>query len=346
MSIWRFADRLPAIDSAHRISLGEGDTPLVRSANLGPSAGLNNLYYKLETVNPTGSYKDRFAARAVADMRAAGKAHCVATSSGNTGSALAAYCAAAGLSIEIAVVEGAPPEKLSQMMVYGADVYMIEGFGLDPDLTRRAFAYVKDKAAQPNNQMQISAFAFSPVGMDGVRTIGFELLEQRDDIAHVFVPAGGGGLCTAVARGLEGSPVRVQCVQPEGNDTIATPLREGAAARVVTCTSKISGLQVPDSPDGDTAIEAVRAQRGGGHVVTDEAVWQTQARMAAEDGVFCEPAAAVSVAGAIQAAKRGAVDGDDVVVAIVTGVGFKDAPSVKRMLEGRSCPMRSLDELI
>src|SRR5690349_14866005 len=122
MSIWRWAERFSRAPAACRITLGEGDTPLVRSRRIGPAAGATELFFKLEGSNPTGSYKDRFAAAAVADMLASGKRHCIATSSGNTGAALAAYCAAAGIGCDIAAVETAPLEKLKQMMAYGARV--------------------------------------------------------------------------------------------------------------------------------------------------------------------------------------------------------------------------------
>ena len=95
MSIWKYHDRLPAIPESARLTLGEGMTPLVRSRRIGPSVGLSNLYFKVETTNPTGSYKDRFAAMGISHMVAEGKRRCFATSSGNSGSALAAYCAVA-----------------------------------------------------------------------------------------------------------------------------------------------------------------------------------------------------------------------------------------------------------
>src|SRR4051812_27835792 len=112
MSIWRFASYLPPLPDSARITLGEGDTPLVRSRRLGPSLGLERLYFKVETGNPSSSYKDRFAAAAVSDMLARGARLCLATSSGNTGAALSAYCAAAGIRCCIAVVDGAPRNKL------------------------------------------------------------------------------------------------------------------------------------------------------------------------------------------------------------------------------------------
>ena len=103
MSIWLFALFLPTIPTSAQVTLAEGGTPLVRSRRIGPAAGLTELYFKLDGQNPTGSYKDRFAVTAVSAMVAAGIDRCVATSSGNTGAALAGYCAAAGIRCYIAV---------------------------------------------------------------------------------------------------------------------------------------------------------------------------------------------------------------------------------------------------
>jgi len=355
MSIWRFADRLPEIPEQFQQTLGEGNTPLVRSKHIGPSVGAKNLYFKLETGNPTGSYKDRFAAVAISDMLANGKIECVATSSGNTGSALSAYCAAAKIGCEIAAVETAPPEKLKQMMVYGANVYRVRGFGLDPEVTHKAFEAIKVKSGHPEAQMQISAFHYSPIGMCGVKSISYEIAEQCDaDRMHVFVQAGGGGLTLAVARGFEDlaitgdqlCPTSVHCVQPEGNDTIATALRSGAEkGNECDCTSQISGLQVPSVIDGNEVIQACRKSEGTGHLVTDEAVWDMQKRLAEEEGLFSEPAGAVAAAGALTAVANGDVDPDSTIVCLITGIGFKDSPSVDRILTDRGFPMIDCDQM-
>src|SRR5438046_1569132 len=223
MSVWRWANLFSTIPEAHRMSLGEGNTPLIRSRRIGPSAGLSQLYFKLETSNPSGSYKDRFAAAAISDMVAKKKKRCMATSSGNTGSALAAYCAAAGIECEIAIVETAPLEKLQQMMAYGARIYKVRGFGISAQITATVFATLQAKGTAPDASLQISAFAYSPIGMAAVKTISYELAEQSDNtLNHVFVPAGGGGLTLAVARGFEDlmntgnsqRGPRVHCVQP------------------------------------------------------------------------------------------------------------------------------------
>ena len=326
MSIWRFADRFSTTPAESRVTLGEGNTPLVRSRRLGPSAGAERLYFKLESGNPTGSYKDRFAAAAVSNMLANGQGRCIATSSGNTGSALAAYCAAAGIACEIAVVETAPPEKLKQMMAYGARIYKVREFGTDARVTADTFARIRERGGRPGAALQISAYACSPIGMAGVQTISYELAEQVDaPIDHVFVPAGGGGLTLAIACGFTGKHgPRIECVQPDGNATIAGPLREGVdRAREVACATQISGLQVPSVLDGHDVIAACRAFGGTGHLVRDDDVWDVQARLAREEGIFCEPAGAVSVAGALNAIRAGEVARDAIVCCIVTGQGSR-----------------------
>lgn len=354
MSIWQWHEFLPGVATRHQSTLGEGNTPLVASRRLGPAAGLSGMRLKLELANPTGSYKDRFAACAISHMRAAGETHCIATSSGNTGAALAAYCAAAEMCCKIAIVETAPQGKLLQMLAYGAALYRVERFGIDPDVTARTFESLRAAAAAPHAALQISAFKYSPLGMAGVETISFEIAAQCEDVTDVFVPAGGGGLTLAVTRGfqqlvsrgrLTASP-RVHCVQPVGNDTIAGPLRAGADRAIdVQCTSGISGLQVPSVIDGNEVIAACRATGGTGHAVTDEQVYGMQQRLAREEGIFCEPAGAVSVAGAMAALVAGDIEPRATVVCLVTGSGFKDMNSIERMVQPETCPMIPWTEL-
>jgi threonine synthase len=355
MSIWHYADLITAVPREHQITLGEGHTPLLRSRRIGPSAGLTNLYFKLETGNPAGSFKDRFGAAAISHMRSTGKVRCIATSSGNTGAALSAYCAAARIECWIAIVETAPLSKLRQMLAYGANIFRIRGFGLDPEVSERTFLELQRMGSRADSAVQISAYHFSPAGMSGVQTLAYELAEQAESpLDHVFAPAGGGGLCLALARGftqlvaasrLARSPA-VEIVQPCGNDTIATPLRRGdPQAQTVTATTRISGLQVPNVIDGHAALTECRATGGSGHAVADEFIWETQRRLAREEGIFTEPAGATALAGALQAAQEGRIAPDAHMVCLVTGTGFKDEASVTRMLEGVEAPLLELDEL-
>ena len=338
-SVWRFADDFTSVPPEARITLGEGDTPVVRSRRLGPEVGLPNLHFKLESCNPTGSYKDRFAFCAISHMVAAGQTRCVATTSGNTGAALAAYCAAAGIDCHIAVVETAPVGKLQQMLAYGARILRVKRFGTDADVTMEVFETLRRIGQQEDSALQISAFTYSPLGMRGTRTMAFELAEQFDrPLGHVFTPAGGGGMTMGIADAfldwrelgrIDYLP-RVECVQPQGNNTIAGPLRDGEdRGQDVVCTTKISGLQVASVYDGHDTIRACRATGGTGHLVSDAFIWEIQKRLAREEGVFCEPAGAAATAGALQAAREGIVDPDSIVVTLVSGIGFKDSASIE-----------------
>ena len=150
----------------------------------------------------------------------------------------------------------------------------------------------------------------------------------------------------AGADASHGEP-RIQIVQPDGNDTIATPLNEGAdeARPIAQCASRISGLQCPSILDGHELVRAARRTSGTGHLVSNEAIWDMQRRLAFEEGVFCEPAGAVATAGAVLAARNGKIDQNDCVVCLVTGSGFKDEASARDIAEQTSCPTFTLDQL-
>jgi threonine synthase len=338
MSLWHYAKWIESVPSESQVTLGEGFTPLVRSVRLGPRLGLTQLYFKLEYVSPTGSYKDRFAAVALSHMLANNQRLCVATSSGNTGASLAAYCAVAGVRCVIAIVDTAPEEKLQQMLAYGAILHRVHDFGKDAAITHRVFEAVRQRGEQPDAATQISAYRYSPLGMSGVETIAHEMVDLGVPIDHVFCPAGGGGLVLAMAKGFakRERKVAVECVQPVGNDTISSALRAKAnKARDVSCATKISGLQVPSVIDGDAVIQACLACGGNGHVVHDEEVWQVQAELAREEGIFSEPAGVVSVAGALRAAANGEIRKDAAIVCLVTASGFKDRVATERMVKDR-----------
>ncbi len=340
---------LASIPEECRVSLGEGGTPCLRSKSIGPALGLEHLYFKLELSNPSGSYKDRFAAMAISHMKMSGEQNCLATSSGNTGAALAAYCAAAGIRCRIAVVETAPLAKLQQMMAYGADIVRVRRFGIDAAITQQVFERLAEQSKQPGYALQISAFQWSPLGMQGVASIADELDTQfSGQVGHVFCPAGGGGLTLAVARGFHerGAATAVHCVQPIGNNTIAGPLREGKdSGQDVVCTTDISGLQVANVIDGNEVIAACRASGGTGYPVSDDAVFDAQRRLAHEEGIFSEPAGAVALAGMIDAWHKQEIDPTSCIVCLVTGSGFKDAASIERMNAETSCPLVDLEAL-
>lgn len=324
------------------MTLGEGNTPLIRSRRLGPTMGLSNLYFKLETMNPSGSYKDRFAAASISDLLQRGIKFCIGTSSGNTGAALSAYSAAAEIKCLLAIVNGSLPGKLQQMLLYGAETIEIMDFGKDAQVTSEVMAGLNMLAESLGTIVQISAYKFSPLGMAGVETIAYEIAEELfNQEGNVFVPAGGGGLILSLIRGFKTwkdhnskfNIPRVNCVQPLGNNTISGALREKAAkARMIPkSNTAISGLQVPNIIDGDAVIAAYQNIDGSGYVVTDESIYECQKQLAKAEGIFCEPAGATALAGLIEALKYDEIDTRKPVVCLVTGHGFKDQATVNRI---------------
>jgi threonine synthase len=331
------------------VTLGEGDTPLVRSVRLGPRLGLVDLSFKLEICNPTGSYKDRFAAAevtAVLDRRQAG---CIATSSGNTGAAIAAYAARSGLPCAIVVNELAPAAKLQQMQSHGARVLRLKGFVVCPDVTQHVYRELEAFSARSGMSLVVSAYRYCPGGMAGVERISTELQQQHPTLDHVFVPVGGGGLFTAVSRGfafLGSLSPRVHAVQPEGCATVVAAFHRGDdEIRPVASTTRISGLSVPFDIDARTALSQLRRCRGTGILVTDDEVLEAQRLLMIEEGIWAEPAGAAALAGCIRALRDGTVAGRDSIVCLVTGHGFKDGDSLARAAAANPVALTDVDGL-
>lgn len=345
--IWKYRALLPEVETASRITLGEGNTPLLRSRNIGALLGLDALYFKLESLNPTGSYKDRFAAVALSALRKQKASFFLATSSGNTGAALAAYGAAAGIQCFLAVVDGAPVGKVEQMGIYGAQIFMVKDFGITRTVTGSLMETLRRLALEYHTRVEISAYCYSPAGMEGVQTLAYEIAEALPEVDQVFVPAGGGGLTLAMIKGFQRwkqaypafqRPV-VFCVQPEGNNTIAGALsnRQGVVKALSKSTTTVSGLQVPNILDGDRIKTASLRGKVKGTLVHDTEVYECQQQLAQLEGIYCEPAGAVALAGLKAALRLGQVRRSDRVVCLVTGHGFKDPRSGNRIFSADAC---------
>jgi threonine synthase len=147
------------------VTLGEGHTPLVPSVQIGPKLGLNRLYFKLDNTNPSGSYKDRFAAAQVGHVLALGAKACLATSSGNTGSALAAYCARYSLPCVIVVGDATPAGKLAQMQAHGARVLRVKDYLSSPSIAQKTLGILSAVAAERSMSFVVSAYRYCPEGM-------------------------------------------------------------------------------------------------------------------------------------------------------------------------------------
>ncbi len=330
MGLLRHSAALGFVPPDVPVSLGEGDTPLLPSLALGPRWGVPGLHFKCDHVNPTGSYKDRFALFLINAMLRDGQTACLATSSGNTGSALAAYAARAGVRLTLAINQVTPAGKLAQMAAHGARLLRIEGFGEDAVRSRAIWDGLQRLAEDAGLPFVVSAFAYCPEAMRGVSTIAYELLDQLGGPPDaVYVPVGGGGMYSAICLGFadHGVRVRVEPVQPATNDTIITPWHTRLARAVavedgVPC--RISGLSVPIDIDGTRAMGHARAVGAYGEVVDEDTIRDVQAELYREEGLSVEPAGAVSVAGVRAAALAGRLEAAQTVVAVLTGHGFKD----------------------
>jgi threonine synthase len=310
--------------------LGEGNTPLVESISAGHSG---RLWFKLESCNPSGSYKDRFIAAEMRRLVQDGITACLATSSGNTGSSLAAYAARYGIKCLIVVNADAPSGKLAQMQAHGAHVLRVPGFVSDANISATVFDTLRSLSAAYSLPLVVSAFHFCPEGMRGVETIATELLPHEPD--HVFVPVGGGGLYSAVVQGFlnhkQPSP-RVHAVQPEGCLTlVASYLANSTEVKSVRSTTRISGLSVPNDLDASRGLRLLRQCNGTGIPVSDEEVFSAQELLACKEGIYCEPAGATAFAGWLRAVELGTIAEGERSVCLVTGHGFKDPDSITRL---------------
>lgn len=356
--LWRYLETLPLHDPRHLVSLGEGNTPFLQSGHLAAELGLGELYFKLEGSNPTGSYKDRIAAVGMARLRELGKVAWAATSSGNAGAAMAAYGVRAGLDGYLFTLEKASRAKIAQIMAYGPNLYAVQGLGYDPRVEVETWTNIRRVCAERNWMMLVTAHAFSPHAMDGVKTIAYEVCEQLNNVAPdvVYVPVGGGGLFAATWRGfvewhaagkIDKLP-RMVAVQPGGCDGITQAWLRGdkQVGTIPGCDSQISGLQLTAPPDGDLVLREVAASDGWVVSVPDAETYRAQRDLAGREGLFVEPAAAISLAGVRADVAAGRLQGNERVACLLTGVGFKDAGAVQQMTADKELPQITADSIL
>ncbi|MBI1276762.1 MAG: threonine synthase [Anaerolineaceae bacterium] len=312
--------------------LGEGDTPLIRSKRIGPSLGLENLYFKNEGLNPSGAFKDRAGAAVAALALEAGAAGVVSASSGNASSAIAAYCAAARLKCVILMEPGNPPAKLRQTLATGAQVLLVEGI----------FAHGPEALATFLNEVALRAdyylgFVWAPVNpyiLEGIKTIAYEVAGQLGGAPDVVLtPVGGGDMFAAQWRGyneLKRAGVIDKLPRMIGVQSVnAPPLYEAVHQQLRTVAtlpyakSKISGINVPFT--GDHALAAVHHSGGTAVTVADEAAYAMQKRIATEEGIWIEPAGAAPITALADLLQRGLIQPHEKILCVMSGAGFKDA---------------------
>lgn len=302
--IWRFEDRFPPIDESYRVTLEEGDSPLIELRGL-------NLWVKMDYVNPTGSFKDRGVAYLVSKLLEEGVNRVVIDSSGNAAVSTAAYCSRAGL------------EHLAVMPVYSHREKKIEvlwhGSKIIETPNRDAARLFARKIAERTGIRYIG-FALEPNAIPGFETVVYEIEEKIHPDA-IFVPTGSGTNLVAIGRAylklekegeIEGIP-QLHCVQ---SATCAPIAGEFVEYHPIDSTLA-EGVIVPHTERKDEAVKLVKKSGGTGWVVDDEEIYGAL-DLLARNGIYASPTGAVGVAGALKAGLKGKQ-----VVCIVTGSGLK-----------------------
>jgi threonine synthase len=354
--LWRYFDLLPVRSRENLVTLGETETALVRTVGLGKQWGLPNLFFKVEGMNPTGSYKDRIAAVSMSRARELGKTAWVATSSGNAGASLSAYGVRAGLSGTLFVLEKASRAKIAQILTYGPRLRAVRGLGMDPSVETGTFENVRQLCAQTNAMMMVTARKFNPFGMEGVKTLAYEICEQLDRAPDVvYVPVGGGGLLSSIWKGFTewhllgkvSTTPRLVAVQGEGCSPVVDAWAAGHEVRpIAECKGTVSGLQLAAPPDGELGLRAVRESNGWAVAVPDANTCQMQGKLGSQEGLFAEPAGAISAAAIQMDRARGRLNGHETVVALLTGTGFKVADAIQNLTSGIEIPLIGVPDIL
>ncbi len=318
--IERYRDRLPVRDDTRVISLGEGDTPLVRLNNIPRRLGLDaDLYVKYEGLNPTGSFKDRGMTMAVTKAVEDGARAIICASTGNTSASAAAYAARAGITAFVLIPDGKIAlGKLAQAMMHGAVVLQIRG-NFDAGMQ-----LVKEVAAEAPVTIVNS---INPYRLQGQKTAAFEIIEELEGAPDYHcLPVGNAGNISAHWMGYteyyEHGIVNSRPVMVGYQAAGAAPfVRGGPVAEPETVATAI---RIGNPQSWDKAWAASRESGGWFDALEDEEILAAQRLLAEEEGIFCEPASAASLAGALRDLRSGRIRPGAKVVCTLTGHGLKD----------------------
>lgn len=333
----RYRARLPLAASTPAISLGEGATPLIRLHNLPRSLGLDvELYVKFEGLNPTGSFKDRGMTMAVTKAVEAGSRAIICASTGNTSAAAAAYASRAGITAFVLIPEGKiAMGKLAQAMVHGAVVLQIQGnFDAGMELVKQVADHAPVTIVNSIN----------PYRLQGQKTAAFEIVEElgRAPDYHCL-PVGNAGNITAHWIGYSeyaAQPTQA-CAYCNGDcqcrhQAVCSTRPRMVGYQAAGSAPFLRGHMVDNPETVATAIRIGHPQswdrawivqkesQGWFDECQDEEILATQRLLAEKEGVFCEPASATSVAGALRDLKSGKIAAGSTVVCTLTGHGLKD----------------------
>jgi threonine synthase len=326
--VWRFRELLPVPASEQQvITLREGNTPLYDLPQSSRTTGVERLYAKHQGLNPTGSFKDAGMTVAATFARQAGYRWVACASTGNTSASMAAYAARGGMRSLVLVPEGKISwSKLSQSLDYGALTCQLRTdfdgcLRLLQELVRQAPVY------------QLNSI--NPFRLEGQKTLAFELLEQLDwePPDHIIVPGGNLGNSSAIGKallemrdiGLISQLPKLSVIQAEGANALVRTLREAAGKHLVSvqAETRATAIRIGNPASWEKAVKVLQATGGACEQVSELEIAQAKAEIGAE-GIGCEPASAVTLAGLKKLLQQGFVKRQESVVLVLTGNLLKD----------------------
>ena len=336
-----YADFLPVTPDTPLISMGEGDTPLVRSRRLGATIGCDELYFKLEGCNPTGSFKDRGMVVAMAKALEEGSKAVMCASTGNTSASAAAYSAYCDLPSFVIIPKGeVAMGKLAQAMAYGARILMVNGnFDSALNLARD---FTESHPVTLVNSL-------NPHRLQGQKTAAFEIVDTLGGSPdYLFIPVGNAGNITAYWKGFKEyqSAGRSEVLpammgfQAEG----AAPIVRGAP--VANPQTIASAIRIGNPASWEGAVEARDDSGGVIDMVSDDEILDAYRLLASKEGIFCEPASAVSFAGLSKMHRNGLNLSGRRVVCVLTGTGLKDPDLAVRSVSNQATEVEPSIEAI
>ena len=340
-NIWKYGHLLPVQNSGYMITLFEGGTPLVKGNLLSKKTGYKNLYFKDESRNPSGAFKDRPMAVGVSKAKELGRDIVVTASSGNAAASLATYAAKAGMKSYIFIPENTPPCKVTQAYVNGGFIIKVRG-----DYSN-AYSVAK-MAAGEFQWMNITTTFLNPYAVEGDKTIAYELYQQLDRNVPdwVLVPTGAGPLVFGIYKGfkelsllgLTDKVPKMAAVQAEGCAPIVQAFESGrsrvdAWGSPHTIASAIADPLKGYEQDGELVLQIVKDSSGTAVAVSEGEILEAVFDLAKNEGIYSEPGAAVSYAGFKKLAEINIIKDKQSVVCIITGHGLKDPGSAVSNLD-------------
>jgi threonine synthase len=349
-SLWRYEALLPGGPSIERVDLGAGFTPLRRAVRLADALGLERLWIKDDSVNPSYSFKDRVVSVATTMARAFGFEAISCASTGNLANATAAHAAKIGMPCYVFIPEDLERAKILATAAYGAKVVAVKG---NYDDVNRLCSEVADELP----------WAFINVNMrpyyaEGSKSLGFEVAEQLGWRLpdHVVVPIASGALLTKVHRAfseliaigaVEEKPYRVSGAQPEGCRPVAQAFRDGAeAVQPVKPDTIARSLAIGNPADGMFALQVSRQTGGAIEWCTEGEILDGVELLASTEGVFTETAGGVTIANLKRLVDQGVIRSDEETVAFITGNGYKTVEALEGVVEAAYNVAPDLDEFL